>query len=637
MLPLTGLHAIIFISYLDVDTTTDVVNWSDGVCSLREAILNVNNHNQGGVAAGECEIANGAIGSTITFSPAAFGSGGTITLSSIIGELPSISANYTTIDGWSAGGAGYKGPPLVTLDGSGLAASVSQIDGLYIPGSNCVVRGLAVINFETPGNGGSTGIDVYGTDNWVYGNYIGLQANGTTAAPNGYGLRLGSYSDGSLVGTNGDSIDDAAERNVVSGNLGTGIQASHGRVAGNYIGTDASGLLDRGNDVGVRAYNDAVVGGETSTRGNVISGNGDGIIIGDSASQYVIIRGNLIGVDKTGVAALGNDDDGIKVYSGSTDSGRLTIRGNVIASNGGDGIEILSCQSSTCPNYTGGHLILGNTIGLGSDGTTVLGNDRGIFLRHSPDNIVRDNILSGNVNTGLSLFDGGTTGNRVEFNLIGLNASDGLTYAQNVGVNVNGAPGNLIRGNTLAGSVTQLIVDSAFSPGDGNDNEISDNRIGTNRSGGYVTGFDYGLVVQDAQSTIVARNDIRYCHRAILLEKTASAQVAGNLLTLNASGGDTGIYLSDTATAVAGSTSNCIENNDVGADNTTGVNVVLENNWWGSATGPSGAGAGTGDSASANIDFNPWLSTRPACGISLLFLDDFEAADFTAWSFAATP
>ena len=39
------------------------------------------------------------------------------------------------------------------------------------------------------------------------------------------------------------------------------------------------------------------------------------------------------------------------------------------------------------------------------------------------------------------------------------------------------------------------------------------------------------------------------------------------------------------------------------------------NNWWGSATGPSGAGSGTGDSVSTNVTFAPFLASPPSiCG-----------------------
>src|SRR3990167_3141820 len=41
--------------------------------------------------------------------------------------------------------------------------------------------------------------------------------------------------------------------------------------------------------------------------------------------------------------------------------------------------------------------------------------------------------------------------------------------------------------------------------------------------------------------------------------------------------------------------------------------IDAENNWWGNASGPSGAGPGTGDVVSSNVDFTPWLTSPPLC------------------------
>jgi hypothetical protein len=41
------------------------------------------------------------------------------------------------------------------------------------------------------------------------------------------------------------------------------------------------------------------------------------------------------------------------------------------------------------------------------------------------------------------------------------------------------------------------------------------------------------------------------------------------------------------------------------------VNIDAQQNWWGDATGPGGAGPGTGDEVSENVDFSNWM-TAPA-------------------------
>src|SRR5262249_10899025 len=96
------------------------------------------------------------------------------------------------------------------------------------------------------------GVNIYqGGQNIVAGNYIGtdvtaanLIGNGWYATQNQSGVNI-SGSDGNRIGTDGDGIGDAEERNIISGNLwnGVSIGGSDNIVAGNYIGTDATGTL----------------------------------------------------------------------------------------------------------------------------------------------------------------------------------------------------------------------------------------------------------------------------------------------------------------------------------------------------------------------------------------------------------
>src|SRR5205823_1337769 len=83
--------------------------------------------------------------------------------------------------------------------------------------------------------------------NVVAGNTIGLGADGSTALGNSFdGVRL-------MNGTTNNTVGGttAGAGNVISKNGVNGVQVSSSGttgnvIAGNYIGTDASGLLDRG-------------------------------------------------------------------------------------------------------------------------------------------------------------------------------------------------------------------------------------------------------------------------------------------------------------------------------------------------------------------------------------------------------
>ena len=109
--------------------------------------------------------------------------------------------------------------------------------GLRIAADNSTVQGLVVNRFDF------AGISLTGANDAVQGCFIGTDPSGTLARPNAYnGVELAGVS--MRLGTNGDGIDDYAERNLVSGNMTRGVQAGPGTVvAGNYIGTDHTGTI----------------------------------------------------------------------------------------------------------------------------------------------------------------------------------------------------------------------------------------------------------------------------------------------------------------------------------------------------------------------------------------------------------
>jgi hypothetical protein len=156
------------------------------------------------------------------------------------------------------------------------------------------------------------------------------------------------------------------------------------KIEGNFIGTDATGTIDRGNlRSGVAIHgraSDNTIGGSSPAERNIISGNRRaGISISDYSRRAAAgnkIEGNYIGTDATGTADLGNGGSGVFIFESPFRAERIeeppnTITGgtepgtaNTIAFNGKDGVTIMGFHSI-------GNSVLGNSIfsngGLGID------------------------------------------------------------------------------------------------------------------------------------------------------------------------------------------------------------------------------------------------------------------------------
>ena len=151
--------------------------------------------------------------------------------------------------------------------------------------------------------------------------------------------------------TNGLTIDapNSVVRGLVINRFGDGIVVKEGsnssKIEGNFIGTDPSGTIDRGNEFqGVFLFfNSAAttVGGTSPASRNLISGN-DGVGVKIFVSTNNVVLGNLIGTRRDGTGTLGNADQGVDMFGSSVNAvGDGSAAGaNTIAFNGRDGIAV---------------------------------------------------------------------------------------------------------------------------------------------------------------------------------------------------------------------------------------------------------------------------------------------------------
>ncbi len=173
-----------------------------------------------------------------------------------------------------------------------------------------VLSSLSIVNAK------GSGVTLDGSRGTIIvGNYIGLALDGSTIAGNrGNGLELKNATANTIGGI------AAQDRNVISGNRLNGVLldgSSSNAVFGNFIGTDESGALDRGNllsgIVVTSGSKTNVIGADGD--GNVISGNDAYGVLIQKNSHENTVRDNIIGLVATGNAALGNALDGLKIQN----------------------------------------------------------------------------------------------------------------------------------------------------------------------------------------------------------------------------------------------------------------------------------------------------------------------------------
>ncbi len=310
--------------------TFTVTNTNDtGVGSLRQAILDAN------ASAGSDSI-------HFVISDPLVGGAHTISLTS---ALPVISETVT-IDATTE--PDYSGAPVVMLDGT--AAGIAS-HGLIVDGVGTTIRGLSIGAFD------ATAITVTADNVTIVGNYIGLAPDGITARANGGGITVLEAADARIGGlTSGD-------RNVISGNTGTGVAligsgAIGNVVRGNYIGTDATGTSAIGNTLdGVHVTAGAssnIIGGTVSGAGNLIFGNGGAGISIDASSNSNSLLGNA--VYSNGQLAIDLEADGVTANdaldgdAGANDLQNFPVLTSAVTE--GDGkITVLGSLNSSANDY----------------------------------------------------------------------------------------------------------------------------------------------------------------------------------------------------------------------------------------------------------------------------------------------
>jgi titin len=377
--------------------------------------------------------------------------------------------------------------PNAVINDSAPAAGVHIVGGANsntVGGSSTAARNVISGNaVSSPGssqvNGDGVLIAGSGTNsNVVMGNFIGLDAAGSTILSNNNGVHITGGAANNTIGgasvpsgnaISGNSLNVALDSSQTTGNL----------LQGNRIGTNAAGtaaplgsLPATGSGTGLSIGGGAssnTVGGSTTGARNIISANTNtGVSLFGAGTSGNVIEGNFIGTDATGSVALGNGHlaDGVDITSGASNNtigGTVTGEGNVISGNGGNGIAFPSPQGTPATL----NLIQGNLIGVDVGGTVRLANgSNGVFIQGAANNTIGGtstgaaNVISGNNASGVVIQASGTVGgttngagNIIQGNFIGTDRTGTLLLGNgNHGVYVTVNASNNLIGGTLTGA-----------------------------------------------------------------------------------------------------------------------------------------------------------------------------------------
>jgi len=393
----------------DVNGTADLGNGGNGIY-----IHDTSGNTVGGAVAGARNIISGNNGTGVALNV----------------------ANNNTVQG-----------NFIGTDVNGTADLGNTVSGIHVNQSaNAIIGGTTALARNVIAGNDGAGILIQGasaTGTIVQGNYIGTNAAGTAALPNAvFGVNILNAPGNTIGGLT--ATPGTAPGNVISGNAQSGIsiQTAAGNtnvIQGNIIGLAANGTTALGNGAaGVGMSNSgAQIGGTNSQARNVISANANGILAANSGSNHnVLIQGNYVGTDITGLVSRGNSSSGVDIGNapGTIVGGTAAGAGNVIGGSSTIGVFVHT-------NTGNGVMVQGNKIGVGSDGTTPIPNATGVHLGTINTTVGgttagAGNTIAFNTTDGLVVVGATSTGNSVQGNFIYSNGELGIDLG-NDGVTLN--------------------------------------------------------------------------------------------------------------------------------------------------------------------------------------------------------
>ncbi|MFO1361260.1 MAG: DUF4347 domain-containing protein [Burkholderiales bacterium] len=484
------------------------------------------------------------------------------------------------------------------------------------------ITDAVILDAWTQGGGAYSGPPLIDLD----GGAAGAGANGLTITGGGTTVR-------------GFAIHDFAGHGVaIAGGGGNTI-------ANNRIGTDATGMFDRGNgQSGVFVDNSAgnVIGGATPAQGNVISGNAlDGVTLSGPGSTGNLVAGNLVGLNAAGTAAIANGAAGVDIEAGAWNNtvGAISATvSNVISGNQANGIEIDGAGTT-------GNVVIDNYVGLSAAGDSAIGNAlSGIAITGAAGNTVggtvlgASNVISGNNWDGVALAS--ANGNVVLGNYIGTdwtgayavaNREDGIYVLDGANNQIGGAGGT---GNLVSGNLMNGVELAGTSTG----NLVQGNFVGVNAGGTAALGNGLsGVMLNGASGNVIGAGNVLSGNQqdGITIFGASNNRIESSLIGTDWTGTyaianrEDGVYLQDGS------------NNTIGGGAPGAGNLISGNSWSGVSLAGTGSGNrvqgnyigtdGTGNVAIGNAQAGVYLSITGPTMVGGTAADESNRIAYNGW------
>ncbi len=453
-------------------------------------------------------------------------------------------------------------------------------NGILIEGLTATANSIVDNNIGTNepgtaavGNGGN-GIEI---TNGAKLNTIGGNTPTTNTFTGTQTQAPGKPADGNVISDNGGDgvlITGGAEDNTLSGNfIGSDVTGMHA-------------LGNSGDGVGIiHADNNSLIG-TTVTQDPfvylnlVVANGGNGLVIDDS--NNITVQANDFGLADDNLTALGNRLDGVLIEgtSQNTQFGGIIPLGNISAGNGRNGVEIADTASGTVVfnTFCGLPAFVDTAVGNKLDGMLISST--------GGNNTIRTNVIAGNGLNGIHI-TGDASGVQVTEDIIGLdtpgnsalpNGEDGVLIDGTAHDNlIGGQQVSVIPQNTISGNDGNGVA----IEGNAHDNQVVHSDIGTDVFGKTALGnLGAGIYIADnANNTTIGgttsfdQNIISGNKEGIVLYGGGplGTQVIGNLIGTDKTG-QNALPNNGPGVLILGSSGNVIGGTGAGMSNVIAFN-----------------------------------------------------------------